>query len=198
MEALTLETKKSITADFFCKIGGSRLLDWLEAAGYYTAVASMSHHGAYEGALFDHSLQVTYELIRFTEALGLNWQRPESPQIVGMLHDICKLDDYILKKECQMIDVSTYEEPGKMIEGIPEYHAAWNQERTYPGHGSKSLIMLMGYIDLTEEEKMCIMYHMGAFTDSKEWEFYSRAVKKYPNVLYTQTADMIASQIKGV
>lgn len=58
--------------------------------------------------------------------------------------------------------------------------------------------MLMGHIELTEEEKACIMYHMGAFVDSKEWEFYSRAVKKYPNVLYTHTADMIASQIKGV
>lgn len=31
-----------------------------------------------------------------------------------------------------------------------------------------------------------------------EWEFYSRAVRRYPNVLWTQTADMIASQIKGV
>ena len=74
----------------------------------------------------------------------------------------------------------------------------WNKERIWPGHGEKSLIMLMSHIELTEEEKMCIRYHMGAFTDSKEWEFYSRAVRNYPNVLYTQTADMIASQIKGV
>lgn len=56
----------------------------------------------------------------------------------------------------------------------------------------------MGLIDLTEEEKMCIRYHMGAFTEKSEWEFYSRAVRRYPNVLWTHTADMIASQIKGV
>ena len=74
----------------------------------------------------------------------------------------------------------------------------WNEERLYPGHGDKSLIMLMGLIDLTEEEKMCIRYHMGAFTDKSEWEFYSRAVQRCPNVLWTHTADMIASQIKGV
>lgn len=29
MESLTLETKKSIMEDFFCKAGGSRLLEWL-------------------------------------------------------------------------------------------------------------------------------------------------------------------------
>ena len=58
--------------------------------------------------------------------------------------------------------------------------------------------MLMGLINLTDEETMCIRYHMGAFTDQKEWEYYTRAVKKYPNVLYTHTADMIASQIKGI
>ena len=51
-------------------------------------------------------------------------------------------------------------------------------------------------LELTEEEKMCIRYHMGAFTDQKEWEYYSRAVNLYHNVLYTHTADMIASQIE--
>lgn len=74
----------------------------------------------------------------------------------------------------------------------------WNKDAMYPGHGDKSLIMLMGYIDLTEEEKACIRYHMGSFTDKKEWEYYSRAVRIFPNILYTHMADMIASQIKGV
>ena len=50
------------------------------------------HHGAYKGALFDHSLQVAYELINLTERLGLKWERKESPAIVGMLHDLCKID----------------------------------------------------------------------------------------------------------
>ena len=45
---------------------------------------------------------------------------------------------------------------------------------------------------------MCIRYHMGAFTDKKEWSFYTRAVQQYKNVLYTHTADMLASQVDGV
>jgi hypothetical protein len=56
---------------------------------------------------------------------------------------------------------------------------------------------MMG-VGLTEEEVACIIYHMGAFTDSKEWGDYNNAIRKYPNVLWTHQADMIASQIMGV
>ena len=63
------------------------------------------------------------------------------------------------------------------------------------GHGSKSILVLSPHIMLTEEESFCIRYHMGAFTDKDEWRFYSEAVHLYPNVLWTHTADMVASQI---
>ncbi len=198
MEPMTEETKRGIVEDFFCTMNEQGILIWLDENGFYSAPASKGHHGAKPGALFDHSLQMTYELQHLTEALKLKWERPESPYIVGMLHDVCKMDDYKIREEYETEDVSTLEEPGKTIKVVTNTVVDWNKEREYPGHGSKSIIMLMGHITLTEEEKMCNMYHMGAFTDSKEWEFYSRAVKKYPNVLYTQTADMIASQIKGV
>ena len=49
------------------------------------------------------------------------------------------------------------------------------------------------------EEIICIRWHMGAFeTDTKMWDYYGKAIEKYPNVLYTHTADMIASRIQGV
>lgn len=191
MESLTLETKKRIMEDFFCKAGSSRLLEWLEQAGFYAAPASKNHHGAYEGALFDHSLQVTYELLQLTEKLNLKWEREESPAVVGMLHDVCKMEDYVFEAE----------EVGVLLDGTPVYgetRAQRRGEQLWHGHGDKSLIMLMGHIELTEEEKACIRYHMGAFTNKEEWEYYSRAVKKYPNVLYTHTADMIAAHVKGV
>ncbi len=181
MENMTRETMLNIMEDWFYK--WPELLKWLEAAGFYEWPAAQKHHGNTWGGLFRHSLQVTYELKRLTCDLGLTWQRAESPEIIGMLHDICKLDDYTI-----LPFGDNPEEPQIDI----------NQNKLYPGHGEKSLIMLMGHIDLTEEEKMCIRYHMGAFTDSKEWPYYSRAVQQYPNVLYTHTADMIASQVKGV
>ena len=160
-----------------------KLMEWLEEKEYFIAPAAKDHHGAYKCGLMEHSFQVAYELEKITWCMGLKWERRESPGIIGLLHDVCKLDDYHT--------VSIGDEPAET--GIER-----NKERLYPGHGDKSLIMLMGLIDLTEEEKMCIRYHMGAFTEKSEWEFYSRAVRRYPNVLWTHTADMIASQIKGV
>ena len=38
---------------------------------------------------------------------------------------------------------------------------------------------------------------MGAY-EKDMWNEYDKAIIKYPNVLYTHTADMIASKIVGV
>ena len=94
---------------------------------------------------------------------------------VGLLNDVCKCDDYML------------------------HNRKWTYNKhKMNGHGDKSVAMLIGHVDLTEEEKYCIWYHMGAFVEKEEWNDYTAAVKKYPNVLYTHTADMIASQILGI
>lgn len=55
-----------------------------------------------------------------------------------------------------------------------------------------------GTIIYTPEEIVCIRYHMGAFADREEWNYYTNAVRIYPNVLWTHTADMVAYQIKGI
>jgi putative nucleotidyltransferase with HDIG domain len=151
----------------------------LKVLGFFTAPASIKHHGAYEGGLFDHSLEVANALVELTNKLGLEWERPESPFIVGMYHDLCKCDNYV-------VDI----ESNKWV---------YNPEIIIPGHGDKSVIIAQQYIELTDEEIACIRWHMGAFEkDPKQWEYYGRAVEKYPNVLWTHTADMVASRIKGI
>lgn len=45
---------------------------------------------------------------------------------------------------------------------------------------------------------LCIRWHMGSFDSPENWDFYNRAIKKYPSVLLTHTADMIASQVDGI
>ena len=144
----------------------------------FEAPASTQYHGSYPGGWFDHSLCVMQQLVLLTERNGLTWQRPESPYIVGFFHDACKLDQYALVRE----------EDGK-----PVY--AWRSDTLYKGHGDKSILMLASLGTLTEEEVACIRYHMGAFTEKEYWNDYTRAVHEYPNVLWTHTADMIASHI---
>lgn len=155
-------------------------LDKLDGIGFFTAPASTKYHGNYEGGLFDHSLEVAKQLVNLTEKLDLKWDRPESPYIVGMFHDLCKCDAY------------------KWDDREGGFYA-YNRDIIIPGHGDKSVIILQKYLTLTDEEIACIRWHMGAYeTDTKLWEYYGRAIKKYPNVLYTHTADMIASKIIGV
>lgn len=146
---------------------------------FFKTPASIQHHGNYEGGLFDHSLQTAKALVNLTQRLNLKWERMESPYIVGMFHDLCKCDDYKIDNENR--------------------EWVYNDEKIIPGHGDKSVIMLQQYMELTEEEIMCIRWHMGTYEkDTRMWEYYGKAIEKYQNVLYTHTADMIASRIMGV
>ena len=157
------------------------LLTWLKNNKYFTAPASTKYHGAYEGGLFDHSYIVARVLIDLTNDNKLIWYRPESPVIIGLFHDICKIDQY---------NYYALKDGASLCE--------FNTETLYKGHGDKSVIILSSHMQLTDEEAACIRYHMGAFTDKEEWPYYNRAIKIFPNVLWTHHADMIASQILEV
>ena len=156
------------------------LMAWLEAQGFFTAPASTKYHGNYAGGLYDHSKAVALALQELTDKLDLQWQRPESPLIVGWFHDLCKIDQYV--------GTSGQDD---------EARYAYNETTPLKGHGEKSVMYLAQFMPLTFEEIMCIRYHMGAFY-SAEMSDYSRAVEQVPNVLFAHTADMIASKIQGV
>ena len=159
-----------------------RAFEWLNGRGFFSAPASTKYHGNYSGGLHEHSLNVMNALVSFTKNYHLQWQREESPYIVGYFHDLCKIDQY---------------QDGREFEGdSPSY--VYRNDMLFKGHGVKSVLLLSTLTQLTEEEVACIVYHMGAFTDKEEWGSYTGAIHKYPNVLWTHTADMIASHIMEV
>lgn len=148
----------------------------LEEMGFFTAPASTKYHLNYEGGLFEHSMNVTKALLYLTSTLSLKWEEEIAPYIVGMYHDICKCDNYVKV----------------------DNHYEYNTHSLLSGHGEKSVMILSELMVLSEEEIACIRYHMGAFVDKQEWSYYTNAIHKYPNVLYTHTADMIAAHILEV
>lgn len=165
---------------------------YLLANGFFSAPASTKFHGAYDGGLFDHSLTVMNTLVELSARNSLKWCRAESPFIVGMFHDLCKIDQYrhpvieIVQdwnKEYPIYDETVWEH---------------NPDTLVKGHGDKSVILLSQHMLLTEEESMCILYHMGAFTDKEQWRGFTDAIHKFQNVLWTHQADMIASHVVGV
>lgn len=167
----------------------------LETNGFFMAPASTKYHGAFEGGLFEHSRNVMQVLITLTKDNGLVWQRPESPYIVGMFHDLCKIDQY--QHPWNLAVLHTISPDGKE-ETIRERNTSkweYNPDRLLKGHGDKSVMLLSQYLSLTMEEILCIRYHMGAFVDKEEWSDYTRAIHQYNTVLWTHHADMIASHI---
>lgn len=167
----------SLMSQAFSKSDVEALRFVLTQESFFSSPASTKYHGNYPGGLYDHSYMVTISLLNLTHRLGLAWSRKQSPYIVGMLHDMCKCDSYIRKAD------GTYD---------------YNTHTLLNGHGEKSVIMIQKFLTLTDEEIACIRWHMGAFDDKENWNRYGEAIEKYPNVLYTHTADMIASRIKGV
>lgn len=149
--------------------------------GFFTAPASTKYHGAYEGGLYDHSRQVFLRLKKLTEDNDLEWQRPESPFIIGMFHDLCKYDQYIINDH---------------YEGDPVTYS-FNQNTLLKGHGAKSVLLLSPLITLTEEEMVCIRYHMGAY-EKEEWSEFDKAIRMFPNTLWTHMADVLASKVDDV
>lgn len=165
------------------------MLDWLVEKGFFKAPASTKHHGAHEGGLFQHSTAVMKSLVGLTESCHLNWQDERSPYIVGMFHDLCKIDQY---------RNTSY---GLTLDGQPLHNPCeweYNPHTLLKGHGEKSVMLLSQFYTLTEEEILCIRYHMGAFTPKEEWNDYTGAIHAYPNVLWTHQADMLASHVAGI
>ena len=169
--------------------GASALLDYLcsEHSDFFTAPASTRYHGAYEGGLLEHSLNV-YDCLcdqlarpRVKEQYGISYSE-ESIAIVALLHDLCKVNFY----KVSMRNVK--DETGHWV-SAPYYTI----EDTLPyGHGEKSVYIISGYMRLTRDEAFAIRYHMG-FSGPEDANQVGRALEMFPLGSFLFMADMEAS-----
>lgn len=160
--------------------------DLYENTDYFYGPSSTKWHAAYPGGGFDHALGVTQCLVELTDRLGLQWQRQVSPFIVGLFHDVTKVGAYLMKQEMNPLtkEIETW------YEWNPEHHMLSGI------HGEDSLLKVQrDLFELTEEEQLCIRWHMGAYEGEDSWSGYDEAIRKFPNVLWTHTADMYASKV---
>ena len=100
----------TLADNLFGILDGATLTNGLRDIGYFKAPASISHHGNYDGGLFDHSWAVMEALENLTYKLDLKWERKESLYIVGLLHDLCKCNSYVYNEE-----TGKYEKYSKQI-----------------------------------------------------------------------------------
>ena len=170
------------------------IVKWLADNSFFTAPASTKYHGAYTGGLYDHSRAVYERLVKLTKDNNLYWQRPQSPFIIGMFHDLCKCDQYVKT----MQPLAPY-----ITESTAKYETfEYNTNTLLKGHGTKSLMILSRLMTLTEEEMLCIRYHMGAYGNDAEqkteWAGFDAAIHRYENVLWVHHADQLASKVDNI
>ncbi len=168
--------------------GAEKLLEYLTTkSDFFISPASTRFHGAFDGGLALHSLNVYHCLKdylsrpRVKEVYKVNCSE-ESIAIVALLHDLCKTDTY--KR-----DFRNVKNDAGVWERVPTYRT--EDELPY-GHGEKSVYMISGFMRLTREEAMAIRWHMG-FSGTEDNNLVGRALEKYPLAFALATADMEAT-----
>ena len=169
--------------------GADRLLEWLDsdASDFFTAPSSTRFHGAYEGGLVEHSLNV-YECLkdylnrpRTKELYGMDYT-PVTIAVTALLHDICKVGFYA-------VDYRNAKNEQGVWEKVPYYTV----RDTLPyGHGEKSVYMIQSFMRLTRDEAFAIRYHMG-FSGNEDKNSVGRALEMFPLALAVNVADMEAT-----
>ena len=166
--------------------GMNDLLDYLEEIGFFTAPASSQYHGAYEGALLEHSLNV----LEYADKLASKWLTKAeykklfpSMVICSLLHDVGKCGQFgkplyvpNILKSGEQSDKKPYEQNKDLM--------------TLP-HEVVSVIEITKFIDLTEDEQRAIAWHNGLYGCFK----YEIQGKETPLYMIIHFADMWASRV---
>ena len=173
--------------------GADKLLAWLDTTDFFTAPASTRFHGAHEGGLVEHSVNVYRRLERLMNLeYGDDWIYPaESVALCGLLHDVCKAGFY----EVSARNVKN-EETGKW-EKQPYYTV---HDRFPYGHGEKSAFLIERFVRLSTDEALAIRWHMGGFDAAARGGDYglSGALESCPLALLLHLADMQATYLDEV
>src|SRR5665647_2702110 len=173
--------------------GMERLVDWIEQkTDFYTAPASTKYHLACKGGLAQHSLNV-YDLLSGKVKSGLLEIRRETIIVTALLHDLCKVNFYVMEKK-NVREGSKINSYGSEVANWVEKEV-WTVRDSFPvGHGEKSCFYIQSFIRLTDEEYAMIRLHMGSDRNGFPDPFTETA-NLYPSVVAIHTSDIEAAFI---
>lgn len=164
--------------------GIEELLEFMKEQGFYTAPASTKFHGAYEGALAEHSINVYNNAVAIAKSLSFEWfvDNADSIGIVSLLHDLGKAGQYGKPYYIENILKSgrSNAQPYKT-----------NDELLFIPHEVASVVEASRFIRLTEDEQRAILWHNGLYGAFK----YDIQGKETPLYMVLHFADMWASRV---
>ena len=190
-----MEEFLEIYEKYITRPGADKLLEWLRRSDFFTAPASTRFHLARPGGLVEHSVHVYRRLRRLYISELKNGEMPTNDEeekiaIIGLLHDICKVNFYSVQKRNR-----------KNANGEWEQYDAYFVEDFLPyGHGEKSVYIVSAFMKLSREEAMAIRWHMGFSDDNFRAGGYSvgNAFEKYPLAVIAHMADLEATYFDEV
>ena len=128
------------------RVGMDKLINYMDEAGFFSCPASTSYHGAKEGGLAEHSLNVLNTAWQMAYALlgedGLK-EYSDSITICALLHDLGKVGQF-----GKPYYIDNVLKSGKKSESKP--YTTNSDLMTLP-HEITSVIEISKYIELTEE-----------------------------------------------
>ena len=168
--------------------GADKFLEYLtEKSDFFTAPASTRYHGAYEGGLAQHSVNV-YECLRaymdrerVKDLYHMNYSE-ETITLVSLLHDVCKIG-------CYKTSTRNVKDENGVWQKVPFYQ--FDDPMPY-GHGEKSVYILSGFMRLSREEAFAIRYHMG-FSGNEDKGSVGKVFEQFPLAFALSVADMEAT-----
>lgn len=153
------------------------IIEFLDNSDYFVSPASTRHHLNCKGGLAQHSLNVADILVKWNNDYKLELDN-DSLKIIGLLHDICKINTYSIN---YLKNGNVGKTPFNKFDKLPM------------GHSEKSVILANKYIDLTEDEMLAIRWHMGMFDTA--YRYSQTAIENSTGyVVVTQLADMFAAK----
>ena len=182
------DTFTEIYQKYITREGADKFLEYLtNKSDFFTAPASTRFHGAHEGGLAEHSVNV-YECLRAyldrerVKSLYHMEYSDESVALVALLHDVCKIG-------CYKVSTRNVKDENGVWQRVPYYQ--FDDPMPY-GHGEKSVYIISGFLRLSREEAFAIRYHMG-FSGTEDKNNIGRALEMYPLALALNVADMEAA-----
>lgn len=162
--------------------GMDKLIEWMDAYGFFTAPCSGAYHLAKEGGLAEHSLNVYNTMKELAESLCAGTSvTDESIILCALLHDLGKTGDRGKPNYVPNILKSGAKSDSKPY--------ITNKELLYLPHEVKSVIIAERFIELTEEEEHAIYYHNGKYTHT------GCDLKETPLQILLHMADLWASRV---
>lgn len=190
-----------------------RLIKKLESTDFFYAPATTQYYGAFYGGLCAHSIDVFNNLVELAENKLLNAESGEfvelksgsklfeSIVIISLLHDVCKMNRYILSVK----NVKQYCKDGKQHDSMGSYD--WVSVETYQTKpiedrfvfgtdGETSEYIIRQFIPLSVEESIAIINTKGdTDNNSNRSGALASIFNKYDLPILLHCADMLACYV---